>query len=576
MSRHVATAITAVAIAAMVITGATAATAPGQTLPVNQTPPSISGSAQVGSTLTASPGTWSGKSLSYAYQWARCSSSGASCSAIGGATASTDSLTSADAGSTLRVTVTATNRNGSAVATSAQTAVVASASSSPPPPPPSPPDSSWTFCANEGGRCSFSDTREVVYGANGAFTSPKQFTGGVDCNNTVFGDPVPGTAKACFQRVPATPAPPPPSTSGVIADEGTIRLGDSPTYMTNAGKFAAIAVGGYLNLVVPKPGKPIEYSSGTQVEPGSPTEVDWTTARANGWLAHNASGQEIGYAFDGNGLLVNSGNVSFQNATKTKILNWLAANPGVDGVYFDNFMLDVRNFPGVSYPIYDQNNNLLWSNNADFQAAQISFISNVGAALKAAGYLVGVNAKGYISGAPCCDNDNGVNSENWMDKYAPYVSAAMIEYWQQRGDTHSVELSGNDTWDHHWDGWQGVENYAQSKGIQFWPISYIAQTGEDSQCRFLRGSYLLEWNGKGSIMLMPYGASDIWNTCTAFNPGQPSGAKYVVATSTCAGNPCYAYRRDFSNGYVIVNPTQSAVSVGGISIASGDAVLHQN
>ena len=81
MSRHVATAITAVAIAAMVITGATAATAPGQTLPVNQTPPSISGSAQVGSTLTASPGTWSGKTLSYAYQWVRCSSSGASCGA---------------------------------------------------------------------------------------------------------------------------------------------------------------------------------------------------------------------------------------------------------------------------------------------------------------------------------------------------------------------------------------------------------------------------------------------------------------------------------------------------------------
>src|SRR2546423_403384 len=129
MSRHVATTITAVAIAAILITGATAASAPGQAPPVNQTPPSITGAAQVGSTLTASPGTWSGKTLSYAYQWVRCSSSGASCSAIGGATASTDSLTSADAGSTLRVTVTATNRYGSAVATSAQTAVVASASS---------------------------------------------------------------------------------------------------------------------------------------------------------------------------------------------------------------------------------------------------------------------------------------------------------------------------------------------------------------------------------------------------------------------------------------------------------------
>src|SRR5438477_7965451 len=227
MSRHVATTITAVAIAAILLTGATAASAPGQAPPVNQTPPSISGSAQVGSTLTASPGTWSGKTLSYAYQWVRCSSSGASCSAIGGATASTDSLTSADAGSTLRVTVTATNRNGSAVATSAQTAVVASASSPPPPlpPPPPPPDSSWTFCANEAGRCSFSDTREVVYGANGTFTSPKQFTGGVDCNNTVFGDPVPGAAKECFQRLPATPAPTPPSATSLPTISGTAQQG---------------------------------------------------------------------------------------------------------------------------------------------------------------------------------------------------------------------------------------------------------------------------------------------------------------------------------------------------------------
>src|SRR5213079_2241142 len=146
----------------------------------------------------------------------------ASCSAIGGATASTDSLTSADAGSTLRVTVTATNRNGSAVATSAQTAVVASASS---PPPPSPPDSSWTFCANEYARCSFSDTREVVYGANGTFTSPKQFTGGVDCNNTVFGDPVPGAAKACFQRLPASPLPTPPSVTSLPTISGTAQQG---------------------------------------------------------------------------------------------------------------------------------------------------------------------------------------------------------------------------------------------------------------------------------------------------------------------------------------------------------------
>jgi hypothetical protein len=106
--------------------------APGQQSPTDQTPPSISGSAVVTNSLTASTGTWQGKGLKYAYQWLRCDSAGASCGAISGATGSAEMLSTADVGDTLRVIVTASNRNGSTAATSAQTAVVASAASPPP------------------------------------------------------------------------------------------------------------------------------------------------------------------------------------------------------------------------------------------------------------------------------------------------------------------------------------------------------------------------------------------------------------------------------------------------------------
>ncbi|HEV7640012.1 MAG TPA: hypothetical protein VGO39_03975 [Gaiellaceae bacterium] len=93
-------------------------------MPVGVTPPGITGTAQQGQTLTATPGTWSATDATVGYQWQRCDAAGANCAAVPGATTSTYAVTTADVGTTLRVVVTATNRFGSAPATSAQTGVV--------------------------------------------------------------------------------------------------------------------------------------------------------------------------------------------------------------------------------------------------------------------------------------------------------------------------------------------------------------------------------------------------------------------------------------------------------------------
>ena len=84
------------------------------TLPANTVLPVISGTPMTGMTLTTTDGTWTGfPAPTFTYQWKRGGS------AISGATANSYLLVSADVGTMITVTVTATNTAGNASATSA-------------------------------------------------------------------------------------------------------------------------------------------------------------------------------------------------------------------------------------------------------------------------------------------------------------------------------------------------------------------------------------------------------------------------------------------------------------------------
>ena len=109
----------------------TAAVASSGTTPVTapraKTPPSVTGTTQVGQTLAAQAGTWTGTVKSFSYQWQRCASAGVACATIAGASGVSYVLTPGEIGFTVRLVVTALGVTAAGSATTAPTAVVAAA-----------------------------------------------------------------------------------------------------------------------------------------------------------------------------------------------------------------------------------------------------------------------------------------------------------------------------------------------------------------------------------------------------------------------------------------------------------------
>jgi DNA-binding beta-propeller fold protein YncE len=88
------------------------APAPAFGPPVNTAPPTISGAARTGETLTAAAGSWTESPAAYQYQWELCNAAGSGCTPISEATNPTYKVPASDAESTLRVAVTASGPHG--------------------------------------------------------------------------------------------------------------------------------------------------------------------------------------------------------------------------------------------------------------------------------------------------------------------------------------------------------------------------------------------------------------------------------------------------------------------------------
>ncbi|MGH2911535.1 MAG: hypothetical protein ACRDJ3_03565, partial [Solirubrobacteraceae bacterium] len=85
---------------------------PSMLPPVNTVPPTISGQAEQGQTLTEAHGSWTNSPTYYSYQWEDCDSTGISCSPIAGATSQSYTLAASDVGHAIVVQEVAVNAAG--------------------------------------------------------------------------------------------------------------------------------------------------------------------------------------------------------------------------------------------------------------------------------------------------------------------------------------------------------------------------------------------------------------------------------------------------------------------------------
>ena len=260
------------------------------------------------------------------------------------------------------------------------------------------------------------------------------------------------------------------------------------------------------------------------------------------WLLYSSAGRSLLMPHYPNNHLVNVGSASFQRQWAKGVANILGRD-GFDGVYIDSVLGRISD-TGAKPTLY--------KTDEAWEKAMRGWVKYVGPALKAKGFYVLANT--YKSGP-----NDGSDDIAWWTSLAPYVSGLQAEYWEEAANSKTPFDTNPCCWTGHWLNWLKLADAAQANGTDFFAAG--KGTADNTQLMsYLRGSYLLVWNGKGggfSYTHQPFDNTDFWNPAWTTYIGKPKGARFQVGVG---------WRRNYSQGTVIVNPNPSksqSVNLGG-------------
>jgi hypothetical protein len=563
-----------------VVVAAPAPPPPPPSTPVNTALPTLSGTTQVGQTLTTTNGSWLPSPSYFLYSWYRCTTTGCT-----GSPTSTSApnylLTSGDLGYRIVAQVVPNGDWATSVDT-AQSAVITNPVSPPPTSNPvnislpvlsgtaqagqtlSTTNGTWNPVPTSYIYSWYRCTATSCAGSPTSTSSPTYLLTSGDVGYQIVaqvvanGDWAGSVDTARSAIVAAAPGGTAPPATGTVPGTALYRLGGTFGSGTNYNKYAYVIVGrSDATAAAQLPGKALVYMSGVDISTGFSTGVDYATALANGWLLKDSSGNYMsGYG----SYLGDVGSVAYQQAWASNVASFLAST-GADGVYIDDVLSDIATwstcacFP-AKYP-----------SQSAWQSAMASFMASIGPALKAKGYYVLASAHAFIPGN-LASNDASLETQ-WWRQLAPSVSGLSTEYWTENQANYTQLRSVGAQWYQLWDNWQSLVSVAQGAGIDFFGLTYDTAATTQTM-RYARASFLIDWNGRGGAVAMsPTDGSDPWNTAWTADVGQPSAAKTQITPNV--------WLRTFTGGTVVVNANLNAVTVtvAGVSrtIGATDALI---
>ena len=333
-----------------------------------------------------------------------------------------------------------------------------------------------------------------------------------------------------------------PRPTSTLTGTGIIRWGNSYVKASGYERFSYVLVGRQDAAVAARlPGISLVYMQGTTVYSRWSTGVSYQEALANDWLLKDANGAYVTNARYA-GFVGDIGDGGYQRRFISNVAAFLKQHRN-DGVFIDDVLATPVGLNGsfpARYPTQQQ-----------WEDATLSFIATVGAALRAKGYYVLVNAAAYIPDDAA--SNTGENYAAFYKRLAPHVDGIMNEYWMQNPVDVAQMRSLGSNWYEYWDGWQALVSVTQAAGVDFFGLTY--GSGNDTRAmRYGRASFLLDWNGRGGAFM--------WDMTDRDDPYHPVAVKQLgLPVRPKFERMPGVWQRRYERGIVILNATTDAVVV---------------